>query len=91
MADGILINGKVQPKHTKAINMRFHWLRYRERQEQFRFHWQPGKLNYADSRTKYHPAEHHKNAQKELLTPLVVLNMLQQEQAKAHIMTVATA
>ena len=25
MADGI-INGKVQPKQTKAMDMRFHWL-----------------------------------------------------------------
>jgi hypothetical protein len=25
MADGV-INGKVQPKQTKAIDMRFHWL-----------------------------------------------------------------
>jgi hypothetical protein len=26
MADGI-INGKVQPKQTKVMDMRFHWLR----------------------------------------------------------------
>jgi hypothetical protein len=26
MADGV-INGKVQPKQTKAMDMRFHWLR----------------------------------------------------------------
>jgi hypothetical protein len=29
MADGI-INGKVQPKQTKAMDMRFHWLRDQE-------------------------------------------------------------
>jgi hypothetical protein len=29
MADGV-INGKVQPKHTKAMDMRFHWLGDRE-------------------------------------------------------------
>ncbi len=28
MADGV-INGKVQPKRTKTMDMRFHWLRYR--------------------------------------------------------------
>ena len=33
-------NGKVQPKHTKAImDMRFHWLRDREFQRQFRIYW----------------------------------------------------
>ena len=29
MADAI-INGKIQPKRTKAMDMRFHWLRNRE-------------------------------------------------------------
>jgi hypothetical protein len=30
------INGKIQPKQTKAMDMRFHWLPYRECQRQFR-------------------------------------------------------
>jgi len=34
IAEGI-INGKVQPKRTKAMDMRFHWLRDRECQDQF--------------------------------------------------------
>ncbi len=29
MADAV-INGKIQPKQTKAMDMRFHWLRDRE-------------------------------------------------------------
>jgi hypothetical protein len=32
-----VINGKVQPKQTKAMGMRFHWLRDRECQQQFKF------------------------------------------------------
>jgi hypothetical protein len=43
----VVVNGKIQPKRTKAMDMRFHWLRDRECQEQFRIHWHPGKLNYA--------------------------------------------
>ena len=43
-----IINNKVQPKRTKAMDMRFHWLRDRELQEQLRFYWRSGKLNYAD-------------------------------------------
>ena len=39
---------RVKPKRTKATDMRFHWLRDRECQEQFRIYWRPGKLNYAD-------------------------------------------
>ena len=83
MADGV-INGKVQPKRTKAMDMRFHWLRDRECQEQFRFYWRPGRLNYADYWTKHHPAAHHRNMRKEFLTPLVVLEMLRLEQANKH-------
>jgi hypothetical protein len=36
MVDAV-INGKVQPKQTKAMGMRFHWLRDRECQQQFNF------------------------------------------------------
>eukprot|EP00804_Cyclotella_cryptica_P005371 CCRYP_017428-RA/>CCRYP_017428-RA protein AED:0.30 eAED:0.30 QI:0/0/0/1/1/1/2/0/492 len=38
MVEGV-INGKVQPKHTKAMDMRFHWLRDCECQDQFRIYW----------------------------------------------------
>jgi hypothetical protein len=58
MADG-LINGKVQPKITKAMDMRFHWLRDQECQQQFLIHWQTGKLNYYDYWEKHHLEAHH--------------------------------
>jgi hypothetical protein len=82
MADGI-INGKVQPKRTKAMDMRFHWLQDRECQKQFRIYWRPGKLNYADYWTKHHPTAHHWNICKEFLTPHPVLAMLRIEQGLA--------
>ena len=75
MAEGV-INRKVQPKRTKAMDMRFHWLRDRECQEQFRFYWRPGKLNYADYWTKHHAPKHHKNVRREFLTPYIVLEHL---------------
>jgi hypothetical protein len=34
-----VINSKVQPKQTKAMDMRFHWLRDQECQQQFRMNW----------------------------------------------------
>ncbi len=72
-------NGKVQPKHTKAMDMRFHWLRDRECQRQLRIYWQPGKLNYADYWTKHHPTKHHQHVRKEFITPQIVLKILRQE------------
>jgi hypothetical protein len=38
MADGI-INSKVQPKQTKAVDMRFHWLQDQECQQQICIYW----------------------------------------------------
>jgi hypothetical protein len=77
MADAV-INGKVQPKRTKAMHMRYHWLRDRECQQQFKFFWRPGKLNYADYWTKHHSAANHINIRKEFLTQLIVLEMKRQ-------------
>jgi hypothetical protein len=79
MADAI-INGKIQPKQTKAMDMRFHWLRDRECQRQFRIYWRPEKVNYADYWTKHHPESHHRNIRKEFLTPTIVIEMLRIEQ-----------
>jgi hypothetical protein len=82
MAEAVT-NGKVQPKRTKAMDMRFHWLRDRECQQQFRIYWRPGRMNYADYWTKHHPTKHHQNIRKEFITPQIVLEMLRQEKAEA--------
>jgi len=50
------------------MDMRFHWLRDREAQEQFKFVWRPGKTNLEDYFTKHHPPAHHINVRSEFLT-----------------------
>ena len=79
MADAV-INGKIQPKRTKAMDMRFHWLQDRKCQRQFRIYWRPGKMNNADYWTKHHPESHHRNIRKEFRTPTIVIEMLRIEQ-----------
>jgi hypothetical protein len=37
-------------------------------------------MDYADYWTKHHPESHHKNIQKEFLTPAIVIEMLRIEQ-----------
>jgi hypothetical protein len=65
-----IINARVQPKRTKAMDMCFHWLRdCSVNQEQFRFYWRPGPLNFADYWTKHHPPARHKYMRSEFLTP----------------------
>ena len=77
-----VVNGKVQPKRIKAMDMRFHWLRDRECQEQFCIYWAPGKLNYADYWTKHHTAKHHAKTRKEFLTPRIALEILRMDQSQ---------
>ena len=66
-AEGV-INNKIQPKQTKAIDMRFHWLRDGEAQGQFRIYWRQGKTNLVDYIANHHPPSHHVNMQAESLT-----------------------
>ena len=56
-ADGIM-NVTVKQRRSKAIDMRFYWLRDRVSQKMFNVHWAPGKVNLAEYYTKHHPVEH---------------------------------
>jgi hypothetical protein len=72
-AEGIK-NLRVQPKRTKAMDMRFHWLRNRGvNQKQFRFYWRPGTLQRGDYWTKHHSPSHHRQIRGEILTPYQVV------------------
>jgi hypothetical protein len=66
-AEGV-INNKIQPKRTKAMDMRFHWLRDHEQRKQFQIYWRPGGANLADYWTKHHAPTQHVNVQAEFLT-----------------------
>ena len=56
-------NGQMKHKHSKAIDMHFHWVRDCVHQHQFRIYWQPGTDNLANYSTKHHPATHHQAMQ----------------------------
>jgi hypothetical protein len=58
-AEGIM-NGTIKQNRSKAIDMRFYWLKDRSEQGQFRIYWEPGHTNLADYYTKHHPPCHHK-------------------------------
>jgi hypothetical protein len=57
-ADGFA-NGTTKQKRTKAMDMRFHWIKDRVKQGQYRVYWSPGKDNKGDYFTKHHPPSHH--------------------------------
>ena len=56
-----IVNDTVKQKLSKAIDMRYYWIRDRVRQGQFHIYWKKGILNRADYFTKHHPASHHQN------------------------------
>ena len=73
-----VINNKIQPKATKAMDMRFYWLKDRESQGQFHYHWRPGKENMADYWTKHHPALHHQTIRPMILSNKKAINIFKQ-------------
>jgi hypothetical protein len=54
------INGMTKQKRTKAMDMRFYWIKDRMKQGQFNVYWGPGFQNLADYFTKHHSPAHHK-------------------------------
>jgi hypothetical protein len=71
-----VVNNNIQPRRTKAMDMRFYWLRSRDSQGQFRYYWKPGPTNLADYWTKHHPASHHIEKRPTILTPSIVIAAL---------------
>jgi hypothetical protein len=53
------INGTIKQKRSKAMDMRFYWIKYRVKQGQFKIYWGPGFQNLADYFTKHHSPAHH--------------------------------
>ena len=78
-----VVNSNIQPRRTKAMDMRFHWLRDREAQGQFRFYWRPGKDNLIDYWMKHHCGAHHKWIHHVFLTPAKLLEVLKASLARS--------
>jgi hypothetical protein len=53
-------NETVKKCRSKAIDMRFYWIRDRIKQGQFMISWRKGTANLANYFTKHHSPAHHK-------------------------------
>ena len=58
-ADGF-VNNTIKQNQSKAIDMRFYWLKCRQQQQQLNIYWDNGKNKFADYFAKYHSPSHHK-------------------------------
>jgi hypothetical protein len=86
-----VVNSNIQPRRTKAMDMRFYWLRDREAQKQFKFYWRPGKTNLGDYWTKHHCAAHHIEKRNEILTLHNIITALRASIARTPITNTARA
>jgi hypothetical protein len=59
-ANGIM-NDTIRRQRSRAIDMRYHWVRDRVVQKHFNIFWEPGSKNLGDYFTKHHAPTHHKN------------------------------
>jgi len=71
-----VVTNNIQPRRTKAMDMRFHWLHCRDSQGQFRYYWRPGPDDRADYWTKHHCATHHIEKRPTILTSKFILDAL---------------
>jgi hypothetical protein len=55
-----IINNTVKQRRSKAMDMRFYWVKDRVNQGQFIVHWRRGVDNLADYFTKHHSPAHHR-------------------------------
>ena len=67
-----LANKSLKPKRSKAILMRYHWVRERVQSGEFVVTWLAGSKNIADFFTKPLPTPKHKEIQALLMAPSVV-------------------
>jgi hypothetical protein len=54
-----IINDTVKQRRSKAMDMRFYWIKARVAQDQYVVHWRKGRNNLADYFTKHHSPSHH--------------------------------
>ena len=54
-----IATGAIKQHKSKAMDVRFYWIRYRSNQDQFNIYWKPGSTNRGDYFTKHLPPSHH--------------------------------
>jgi len=62
-----IANDTVKQKRSKAIDMRFHWIRDRAKKGHFAIDWHPGKENVADFFTKIYSVKDHLGMRRQLV------------------------
>ena len=68
------LKSTMKQKRSKAIDMRFYWVRDRVNQNQFMIYCRPGENNVGDYVSKHHPPAHHQTMRPKCFVNLVCQN-----------------
>ena len=66
------------------MDIRYHWLRDRETQKQFRFIWKPAKYNKADYFSKHHPPAHHQQVRAQYVNLAKIIAIASTQVVQKH-------
>ena len=66
------LKGTMKQKHSKAIDMRFYWVRDRVNQNQFMIYWRPGSNNVGDYVSKHHSPAHYQRKRPKFFVCLII-------------------
>ena len=55
-----IVTATARQKISKAMDMRFYWMKDRVKQKDFSVNWKTGSQNMGDYFTKHHPPRHHR-------------------------------
>ncbi len=84
-----VINKNVMKK-LKLMDMKYHWLRCRISQMQFKHYWAARSTNLGDYITKHHPAIHHQTTRGKYLTDISTLMELRNRQKGGYARTITS-
>ena len=68
------LKSKMKQKRSKAIDMRFYWVRDKVNQNQFLIYWRPGANNVGDCGSKHPSPAHHQTMRPNSFVNLVCQN-----------------
>jgi hypothetical protein len=55
-----ILNDSIRQRRSKAMDMRFYWVKDRQKQGHYHIYWGPGETNRSDYFTKHHSPAHHR-------------------------------
>jgi hypothetical protein len=79
-----IANDTVKQRRSKAMDMRFYWIKDRVHQKQYQVHWRKGTDNLAECVTKHNSPAHHRRMRSRYLLDLHAPNPAHSQHKQGH-------